>query len=171
MKAKPYGAETNSKPVFTCSKLIVERYNKVWIMFKVTSKDTRTIWRRFCVFIVNFEYILHLVLVFLLLTLNMWLPAGLMHLHIFCNKNIAFFKKHFIFSLYATWLWSSGKNGHMCQRTPVESHAYADKSRRTYLRDVHQLLSPEVNWYVNWSLWINLPDNFNNLKMSLPTVV
>ena len=29
------------------------------------------------VFIVNFEYISQLVLVFLLLTLNIWLPAGL----------------------------------------------------------------------------------------------
>ena len=32
-------------------------------------------WRRPCVFIVNFEHISHLVLVFLLLTLNMKLPA------------------------------------------------------------------------------------------------
>ena len=32
-------------------------------------------WRRFGVFIVNFEYISHLVLVFLLLTFNMQLPA------------------------------------------------------------------------------------------------
>ena len=35
-------------------------------MFKVNNKDTRTT----SVFIVNFEYISHLVLVFLLLTLN-----------------------------------------------------------------------------------------------------
>ena len=34
-------------------------------------------WSRSGVFIVNFEHILHLVLVFLLLTLNMWLLAGL----------------------------------------------------------------------------------------------
>ena len=36
-------------------------------------------WRRSCVFIVNFEYILHLILVFLLLTLNMYIlfPAGI----------------------------------------------------------------------------------------------
>ena len=33
-------------------------------------------WRRSGVFIVNFEHILHLVLVFLLLNLNMQLPAG-----------------------------------------------------------------------------------------------
>ena len=47
-------------------------------MFKVNNKDTRTPhWRRSGVFIVNFEHIfLHLVLVFLLLTLNMKLPAG-----------------------------------------------------------------------------------------------
>ena len=37
-------------------------------MFKVNNKDSN--------FIVNFEHISHLVLVFLLLTLNMQLPAG-----------------------------------------------------------------------------------------------
>ena len=36
-------------------------------MFKVNNKDT---WRRFGVFIFNFEHILHLVLVFLVLLLN-----------------------------------------------------------------------------------------------------
>ena len=40
-------------------------------MFKVNNKDTRI------VFIVDFEHISHLVLVFLLLTLNMQLPAGM----------------------------------------------------------------------------------------------
>ena len=44
-------------------------------MFKVNNKDTRRK-RRSGVFIVNFEHISHLVLVFLLLTLNMQLPAG-----------------------------------------------------------------------------------------------
>ena len=61
-------------------------------MFKVNSRNTRT-WceicsklkikipeqrlsRRYVAFIVNFEHILHLVLVYLLLTLNMKLPAG-----------------------------------------------------------------------------------------------
>ena len=47
-------------------------------MFKVNNKDTRTTpkWRRSGVFIVNFQHISHLVLLFLLLTLNMKLPAG-----------------------------------------------------------------------------------------------
>ena len=44
-------------------------------MFKFNNKDTRTT-PRSGVFIVNFEHISHLVLVFLLLTLNMELPAG-----------------------------------------------------------------------------------------------
>ena len=35
-------------------------------------------WRRSGVFILNFEYISHLVLVFLLITLNMYLPVGLL---------------------------------------------------------------------------------------------
>ena len=34
-------------------------------------------WRRSGAVIFNFEYISYYVLVFLLLTLNMWLPAGL----------------------------------------------------------------------------------------------
>ena len=45
-------------------------------MLKVNNKDTRTTWRRYDVFFVNFEHISNLVLVFLLLTLNMYLPAG-----------------------------------------------------------------------------------------------
>ena len=41
-------------------------------LFKVNDKNTRTTpWRRSGIFIVNFEHISHLVLVFLLLTLNM----------------------------------------------------------------------------------------------------
>ena len=43
-------------------------------MFKVNIKDTH--WRHSGIFIVNFEHISHLVLVFLLLTLNMQLQAG-----------------------------------------------------------------------------------------------
>ena len=61
-------------------------------MFKVNNRNTRTRreicskliiktperrhWRRYFVFIVNFEHISHLVQLFLLLTLNMQLPAG-----------------------------------------------------------------------------------------------
>ena len=61
-------------------------------MFKVNNRNTRTKceicskltiktperchWRRSDVFIVNFEHISHLVLVFLLLALNMQLPAS-----------------------------------------------------------------------------------------------
>ena len=50
-------------------------------MFKVSNnKDTRTTperrhWHRSGVFIVNFEHISHRVIMFLLLTLNMSLPA------------------------------------------------------------------------------------------------
>ena len=61
-------------------------------MFKVNNRNTRTMceicskltiktpeqrhWHRFSVFIVKFEHISHLALAFLLLTLNMQLPAG-----------------------------------------------------------------------------------------------
>ena len=46
-------------------------------MFKITIKTAeRRQWPRSGVFIVNFEQIAHLVLLFLSLTLNMQLPAG-----------------------------------------------------------------------------------------------
>ena len=55
-------------PAFTCSKLSIETLEQgVKYMFKVNNKDSS----RSGIFIVNFEHISHLVLVFLLLTLNM----------------------------------------------------------------------------------------------------
>ena len=50
----------------------------VWNMFNGNNKNTKTTcqWRRCGVFIVNFEYISHLFLVFLLLILNKSLFAG-----------------------------------------------------------------------------------------------
>ena len=51
-------------------------------MFKVNNKDTkRRHWHRSGVFIVNSEHISYFVLLFLLLTLNMWLPDGLILKH------------------------------------------------------------------------------------------
>ena len=44
-------------------------------MFKVINNDTK--WRRSGVFIVNFEHISYLVLVFLLLTFSKYMPVGL----------------------------------------------------------------------------------------------
>ena len=94
-------------------------------MFKVNNKDTRTtlqcshhietsqlicsanqltgfymmgtLERRSGVFIVNFEHISHLVLVFLLLTLNMQLPAGWEHLYIllFTYSKVLYFKLNY----------------------------------------------------------------------------
>ena len=53
------------------------------MVYEICSKLTikmpeRRHWRRSGIFIVNFEHISHLLLVFLLLTLNMELPAGLL---------------------------------------------------------------------------------------------
>ena len=49
-------------------------------MFKVNNKDIRTrSMTSFCVFLVNCEYISHLVMVFLLLTLRRYMAAGLFH--------------------------------------------------------------------------------------------
>ena len=59
-------------------------------MFKSHNKDTRTTpdaRRRSGVFIVNFEHISHLVLVFLLLTLNMEMPMGMQN-HAFTSEDI-----------------------------------------------------------------------------------
>ena len=50
------------------------------ICSKLTARTLeRRYWRRSGVFVVNFEHISHLVLVFLLLTLNMQLPTGNMY--------------------------------------------------------------------------------------------
>ena len=47
-------------------------------MFKVNNKDTnRRQYRRSAVFIVHFEHVSHNVLVLLLLTSNLWMPAGI----------------------------------------------------------------------------------------------
>ena len=47
----------------------------MWNMFKVNKKDVKT------TSIVNFEHILHIALVFLLLNLNKQIPAGLVLFH------------------------------------------------------------------------------------------
>ena len=50
----------------------------VWNLFKLeTETSERHHWRRSGVFILNFEQILHITLVFPLLTLNKYLSAGL----------------------------------------------------------------------------------------------
>ena len=91
-------------PLFkTCLMWTVEcgEYRPRWFpagiyLVKVNNRNTRTRyeicskltikiperrhWRRSGIFIVNFKHISHLVLVFLLLTLNMYLPAGLLAL-------------------------------------------------------------------------------------------
>ena len=69
-----------SQPAFACSNLTIKTQET---RFKICSKLTiktpeRRQSRRSGVFIVNFEHISHFVLVFLLLTLNMQLTAGLL---------------------------------------------------------------------------------------------
>ena len=61
-----------TQPAFTCSKLEIEKLEQsVKICSKLTIKAPERHQRRSDAFIVDFEHILHLVLVFLLLTLNM----------------------------------------------------------------------------------------------------
>ena len=62
-----------SQQVFTCSYLTIESLEQVLNMLKVNKGTKRRQWRRSGVLIVNFEYISHLVLVFQVLTLNMYL--------------------------------------------------------------------------------------------------
>ena len=61
-----------SQPAITCSKLTIEILEQeLKLCSKLTIKTPeRSQWGRSGVFIVNFEYISQLVLVFLLLTLN-----------------------------------------------------------------------------------------------------
>ena len=69
-----------SQPAVTCLKLIEARSTRTRceICSKLTMKiPERCHWRP-GIFIVNFEHISHLVLVFLLLILNMQLPAGML---------------------------------------------------------------------------------------------
>ena len=57
-----------TQQISTCSKKIIETLEKDINMFKVDNKDTMT--SSCCAFIVNFEHISHISLVFLLMTLS-----------------------------------------------------------------------------------------------------
>ena len=59
-----------TQSAFTWSKLTIETLEQGVKYVKTTMTPERQDWRRSGVFIVNFEHILHLVLVFLLLTLR-----------------------------------------------------------------------------------------------------
>ena len=92
---------TSSEPLELISTFPVGNY-----MFKVNNRNTRTrcekcskltvktselrYWRRSGVFIVNFEHISHLVLVFLLLILSRQMPAGFRD---FCDLKLKSRKK------------------------------------------------------------------------------
>ena len=62
-----------SQQVFTCSNLTIDSLEQVLNMLKVYKGTKRLQWRPSGVLIVNFEYISHLVLVFQVLTSNMYL--------------------------------------------------------------------------------------------------
>ena len=64
--------EISSQPAFVCPKLTIATLEQGVKHVQLTIKASgRRQWRRSGVFIVNFELVSHLVLVFLLLTLNM----------------------------------------------------------------------------------------------------
>ena len=65
-----------TQPVFTCSKLTIETLEQLCSKLTIKAAERRQ-WHRSDVFIVKFEHISHLVLVFLLLSLNMKLPTEL----------------------------------------------------------------------------------------------
>ena len=72
-------------------------------MFKVNNKVVQ--WRRSGIFIVNFEHISHLALVFLLLTLSKQMPAGLKQLlksltFVLDIEQIAFSFQHVAFQTF-----------------------------------------------------------------------
>ena len=67
----------NPAGIYLINVININTRTRCEICSKLTVKTAeRCQWRRSGVFIVNFEHISHLVLVFLLLTLNMLLPAG-----------------------------------------------------------------------------------------------
>ena len=73
----PYVWVVLTHAAFTCSKSIIEKKE----MYEICSKliieiPERRHWRRSCVFMVNFEQISHIVLLFPLLTLNKYIPTG-----------------------------------------------------------------------------------------------
>ena len=47
---------------------------------------------------------------------------------------------------------SYGRNGRTCQRTHLQNHRYANKSRRTYVRDVRQLSNPDAECFAYQNL-------------------
>ena len=65
----------DTQATFAYLKSSIETIEKVWNMFKVDNKNTRK--RRSGVFIVNFEQISHLFLVFLLLPMNKYMLVEL----------------------------------------------------------------------------------------------
>ena len=71
-------AENTTQPVFTCSKLTIETLEQgvKYVPKLIIKTPERRQLRRSGVFIVNFEHIPHLVLMFPSLTLNMLFPAG-----------------------------------------------------------------------------------------------
>ena len=77
---KEKGLPVNSLIVIDCRKLngVVTIFPKLSLRSEICSKLTVKTPERGCsgVFIVNFEHILHLVQVFLLLTLSKYVPAG-----------------------------------------------------------------------------------------------
>ena len=113
IKGKPTGCGEGVKfqitlptqSVFTCSNVTIEALEqgvKVLNMFKVNNKETRmtfTEWRCSGFFIVNFEHISHLALVFLLLTLNMPLPVG--KTQALSGSNLTHFSP--IFHFHTSW--------------------------------------------------------------------
>ena len=87
-KTTKYWRETWQRSDPTGIYLLKVNKRNIRTRYKICSKLTiktpeQRHWHRSSVFIVNFEHISHLVLVFLLLTLNMSLPAGEV-----CLKNI-----------------------------------------------------------------------------------
>ena len=82
MLTKKHGSELEiihnltTQSAITCSKLTIETLELGVKCSKITKTPERRQWRRSDVFIVNFEHISHLVLVFLLLTLSKQMSTG-----------------------------------------------------------------------------------------------
>ena len=68
---------------FTLIFIYLLKVNKTWNLFKVSIKDSSKRWRRFGIFIADFEQIEHLVLVILLLNLNRYMQVESLQIKFF----------------------------------------------------------------------------------------
>ena len=115
-------------------------------MFKVNKKDSKTTYS--CVFIVKFEHIYFINLWFLLLTLNMYIPASERRLELITSaKDIKLTETVLVFSLYLYLLQASNFKllrdimGKTTVFSNIQKQLFTDNLRNRYsqkFRNIHR---------------------------------